>query len=197
MAIEVGSGEERRRFVLYQRLLVRLGRNPEHDDVAVALSGLRVDSIRSRIAEEDEGLPTHLVNRVITGAVLHGDMWHAQSQLVHVLDPRWLDLVVRHTLSVGCSPPALCVCEHPHDAKRSRGNRSLDPFRHRLGAGLVVENHYGVCKADVIGLLAPVATHEPWLLPHSVCDVSQLLRVQRRAYVPCPDDCEHMSLQIV
>ena len=96
MAIEMGGGEEGRRVILDQRLLVRLGRDPEHDDVAIALAGPRVDRIRARIAEEDERLPAHLVDRVVSSAVVHGDMWHAQSQLVHVLDPRWLARVVRH-----------------------------------------------------------------------------------------------------
>lgn len=100
MAIEMRGGEERRRVVLHQRLLVRLARNPEHDDVAVALAGPRVNCIGSRIPEEDERFPAHLVNRVVPSAVVHADMWHAQSQVVHVLDPGWLAPVVRHPLRV-------------------------------------------------------------------------------------------------
>jgi 2-haloacid dehalogenase len=103
------GGEERRRVVLYQRLLIRLGRNPEHDDVAVAIPGLRIDCIRSRIAEEDERLPAYLIDRVVVRAVLHGDMWHAKRQVVHVLDPGRPASVVRHALRVG----ALLVNSHP------------------------------------------------------------------------------------
>jgi len=38
MVVEVRRGEERRRLVAHQRLLVELGRNPEDDDVPVALA---------------------------------------------------------------------------------------------------------------------------------------------------------------
>ena len=112
MAIEMRGGEEWRRVKLHERLLVRLGRYPEHDDVAIALTGPRVDCIRSRIAEEDERLPAHLVNRVVSSAVLHGDMWHAQGQVVHVLDPRRLARVVGHAaqrrfLATGSKRPAM------------------------------------------------------------------------------------------
>lgn len=95
MAIEMRGGEERRRFVLYQPLLVRLRRNPEHDDVSIALPGAQVDCIPSRIAEEDERLPAHLIDRVISSAAVHGDMWHTQSQVADILDPGWPP-VVRH-----------------------------------------------------------------------------------------------------
>ena len=56
MPIEVGGGEERCRLVLDQRLLLGLVRYPEQDDVAVALAAVRVDSVGSRVPEEDEGL---------------------------------------------------------------------------------------------------------------------------------------------
>ena len=39
VAVEVRGREERRRLVLNQRLLVRLGRNPEDDYIRIALTG--------------------------------------------------------------------------------------------------------------------------------------------------------------
>ena len=56
MPVEMGGGEERCRLVLDQCLLLGLVRNPEHDDVAVALATVRVDGVGSRIPEKDKGL---------------------------------------------------------------------------------------------------------------------------------------------
>jgi hypothetical protein len=66
VAVEVRGGEQRRRRVLNQRLLVRLGLNPEVDYIRRALPGVRVDRVRPWIAEADERLPAHLVDRIAT-----------------------------------------------------------------------------------------------------------------------------------
>jgi transposase len=50
-----------------------------------------------------------------------------------------------------------------------------------------------VCEGDVVDLLAPVATHEPRLLPHIGNDVRQLFRVQRFVYLPRADDRERFD----
>ena len=64
VAVEVRGGEERRRLVLHQRLLVRLGVDPEDDHVVVALPGVGVDRVRPGVAEEHERLSAHLVDRL-------------------------------------------------------------------------------------------------------------------------------------
>lgn len=51
--VEVRCGEERRRLILNQCLLVRLGGSPEHDHVRVALPGFRIDGVGTRVAEGD------------------------------------------------------------------------------------------------------------------------------------------------
>ena len=58
-----------------------------------------------RIAEEDKRLSTHLVDRIVAGPGVNGDMWHGQRKLVYVLDPGGPTLVVRHGLSVGGAAP--------------------------------------------------------------------------------------------
>jgi hypothetical protein len=95
------GGEKRRRLILHQCLFVFFGRNPENDHIQIAFPGLGIDSIRPRIAEEDKRLSPYLVDRIVAGPVVNGDMWHSQSEFVHVLDPGGPTLLVRHGLSVG------------------------------------------------------------------------------------------------
>ncbi len=105
MAVEVRSAEERRRLVLNQRLLVRLGPHPEDNHILVALPGLGIDRIRPRITEEDERLPTHLLDGIVAGPVADGDVWHGQSKFVHILDPRGPALLVRHSTNISGTAP--------------------------------------------------------------------------------------------
>ena len=88
VAIKVRGGEERRRLVLNQRLLVSLRRHPEHDHVRVALAGAGIGSVRTRVTEEDEGFAPDLVDRIAVRSVPDRDMRHAHGQFVYVLDPR-------------------------------------------------------------------------------------------------------------
>lgn len=104
MAVEVSGREEWRRNVLHQRLLVRFGPNPENDDVLIAFPGFGIDRIWARIAEEDKRLPAHLVDRIATGPVVNGDMWHSPSKFVHVIDRGLPTFVVLHSASVGRAP---------------------------------------------------------------------------------------------
>src|SRR5215472_5820757 len=101
MAVEMRSGEERRRVVLHQCLLVSFGRNPEDDHIRIALPRLGINGIWPRVAEEDERLATHLVDRVVAGPGIDSDMRHRQRKLVHVLDPGWPALVLLHAARVG------------------------------------------------------------------------------------------------
>ena len=77
--------------------------DPEHDHVGVALAGLRVDRVRAGVAEEDERLAAHLVDRLVRGSGVNRDVRHREGELVHVLDPR----LPRsgHGVSVGARPP--------------------------------------------------------------------------------------------
>ena len=86
MPVEVRCSEERRVRVLDQRLLVGLRRHPEHDDVRVPLTAIRVNGVRPRGTEEHERPAADLVDRVALRPMLHRDLRHARRQLVHVLD---------------------------------------------------------------------------------------------------------------
>jgi len=87
MPVEVRRGEERRVRVLDQRLLVRVRRHPEHHDVRVPLTGIRVDGVRPRVTEEHERPAADLVDRVALRPMLHRDVRHPGCQLVHIPDP--------------------------------------------------------------------------------------------------------------
>jgi hypothetical protein len=100
VAVEVGSCEEWGRLVLNQCLLVRLRLDPDDDHVRIAFPGVGVDRVRPGSAEEDEGLPAHLVDRIVAGPVLDGDIRHVQSQQVHVLDTSRPIFVVGHIPNV-------------------------------------------------------------------------------------------------
>jgi hypothetical protein len=54
VAVEVRRREERRVFVVDQRLLVGLVRDPEDDHVVIPFAGHRIDGVRARVAEEHE-----------------------------------------------------------------------------------------------------------------------------------------------
>jgi len=104
MAVEVSGREEWRRNVVHQRLLVRFGPNPENDDVLVAFPCFGIHRIWARIAEEDKRLPAHLLDRIVTGPVVNGDMWHGPSTFMHVLDRSSPTFVVLHSASLGGTP---------------------------------------------------------------------------------------------
>jgi hypothetical protein len=87
MAREVGGGEERRRGVLHQRALVGVGFDPEHDDVAVALAGVRINGVGSGIAEEHERLPADLIDRVVLRAGVQDGTRHRERRIVDVGHP--------------------------------------------------------------------------------------------------------------
>jgi hypothetical protein len=96
MTVEVGRREEWRRLIPYESLLVRLRLDPEDDDIRIAFPGVGVDRVRPGVSEEHEGLPTHLVDRIVAVAVLDGHVRHGRRQIVHVLDTSRPVLVVRH-----------------------------------------------------------------------------------------------------
>ena len=99
MPVEVRRGEEGRVVALNQSLLVRLGRNPEHDDIAIRLPRRAVDGVGSRVAEEDERLAADLVDDVVSRAVTDCDMRHLLGKLMNVTQTRpWC--LVRHLRSV-------------------------------------------------------------------------------------------------
>lgn len=100
MAVEVRGGEERCRLILYQNLFVGLGCYPEDDHIRIALTSDGVDRVRSRVAEEEERPATHLVDRIVVGPVLDGDVWHGQSKFVYVIDPSGPVSVVGHIPTV-------------------------------------------------------------------------------------------------
>src|SRR5262245_42370663 len=136
MAVEVRSGEERRGLVLNQRLLVRLRRNPEDDHVVVALAGDRIDRVRPRITEEDERLPADLVDGILVGPVLDGDVRHGQSYLVHVLDACGSTAVVGHRPRLGAGVERPVVSDQSAPADRAHG--ATVPRWHTLDAWLRV-----------------------------------------------------------
>ena len=86
MTVEMWRGEERGPFVLDQRQLVLLRRHPEDDDIPVPFARFRIRRVRPGVAEEDERLATHLIDRIVTGTLLDGDMRHRHGDLVHILD---------------------------------------------------------------------------------------------------------------
>ena len=90
-------------MVLDQRLFVGLRGYPEDHDVPVALAGLGVDSIGTGTAKEHERLSTDLVDGFVAGCELEGDVRHARSQLVHVLDA-CPSVHVCHLSSLGIAP---------------------------------------------------------------------------------------------
>src|SRR5262245_12924520 len=100
MAVEVRGGEERCCLVLNKGLLIRLGRDPENNDIGIALTRVGIDRVRPRIAEEKERLPAHLVDGIVTAAVLDGDVRHGQGEFVHVLYSRRPASVPGHSPSV-------------------------------------------------------------------------------------------------
>src|SRR5829696_165128 len=104
MPVEMARGEERCRLVLDQRLLLGLVRKPEHDDIALALAAIRVDRVGSRVPEEDEGLATHLVDRVILRTADNRHVRHCHGERVYVIDTRGTS-PVRHSSSVCVQSP--------------------------------------------------------------------------------------------
>lgn len=118
MPLEVRGGKEGRRFVADQRLLVGLGRYPEHDDVKVAFASTGVGGIWSGTAKEHERLATHLVYGVVTSSVVDRDMRQAHSQAVHIRDTR-PSAPVRHISSV--APPARST-PPPHTDRETTSN---------------------------------------------------------------------------
>ena len=80
--------EEGRVPVLHERLLLRLTGDPEHDDVVVPLSGLGIESIRARVAEEHETLSAHMVDGVAGRSAFDRHVRHGAGQIMHVLHPR-------------------------------------------------------------------------------------------------------------
>jgi|GEM_PF-6129080 len=55
--VEVCSGEKRRRRVLHQRLLVLVGRHPDHDDIRVAFAGLGSTASGRDVRKNPNDLP--------------------------------------------------------------------------------------------------------------------------------------------
>jgi hypothetical protein len=88
VAVKVRRGEEGLGLVLDQGLLVRVGLHPEDDHVQVALAGVRVERVGAGPAEEDEGLAAHLVDGILLGRPVDGDVRHGEGELVDVLEPR-------------------------------------------------------------------------------------------------------------
>ncbi len=85
VTIEVRRGEERRRGILNQGLLVGYRWNPEHDHVLVAFGRFRIDGVRARVAEERERLAAHLVDRIAAGSMGDYDVRHSLRQLMDIL----------------------------------------------------------------------------------------------------------------
>ena len=109
------SSEERRGLVLHHGQLVTLAGHPEDDDVVVALAGVRVEGVRTRVPEEDERLSAHLVDGSVLGAGVDADVGHAKGKVVHVLDPRRPAARSRHRVRLGVtvSARATSVCVNP------------------------------------------------------------------------------------
>src|SRR5208283_1179581 len=87
MPVEMVCGEERRSGILDQSQLVALRLHPEHDHVGIALAGVRIVCIGLGRTEEDERLPTHLIDGVALRALQALNVWHRRGDLVHIAYP--------------------------------------------------------------------------------------------------------------
>ena len=62
------GGDVRRVGIVDERALVVLGRDPDDDDIVVALAGLGIDGVGPWAPEVDEGLAPDLVQGVVAAA---------------------------------------------------------------------------------------------------------------------------------
>lgn len=76
MAVKVRRGKKWRPLVLDQRLLVGLGRYPEHDHVRIALPGLWVNCVWPGSAEEDKRFAANLIDGVAAWPMFDRDIGH-------------------------------------------------------------------------------------------------------------------------